>query len=70
MEETKHTAYELALEALKAWEAWEADVILNADWSSGRAHLTLEQHDALTTVQEKRNAALSKASTRGDTDRG
>lgn len=48
-------------EALKAQEAWEADVILNADWSSGRAHLTQAQCDALTEVQKKRNAALAKA---------
>ena len=53
--------------ALKAQEAWEADVILNADWSSGRAHLTQAQHDALTNIQNMRNAALAKA--RGEIER-
>ena len=45
---------------LEEWVRWEADIIYNADWSSGRAHLTHEQHDALTNLQEHRNAILTQ----------
>jgi hypothetical protein len=46
-------------EALDAWCKWEADVIYNADWSSGTAHLTQAHHDALVEVAEKRLKAMS-----------
>lgn len=54
-------SHEALIEALEAQEIWEADVILNADWRSGRAHLSQDQHDALSKVQDLRNAALSLA---------
>jgi len=46
------------VEALKAQEAWEAEIILNADWSRGTVLLRQEDHDALIEVQDKRNVAL------------
>ncbi|MDT8333031.1 hypothetical protein RQ831_18415 [Roseomonas gilardii] len=49
------------VEALKAHEAWEGDIILNADWSGITPRLTQEQVDAVIAVQEKRNAALALA---------
>lgn len=52
--------------ALRAHEAWEGDIILNADWSVGTPRLTQEQIDAVIAVQEKRNAALAAAEPRGD----
>ena len=47
------------VEALKAQEAWEAEIIMNADWSRGTVLLRQEDHDALIEVQSKRNAALA-----------
>lgn len=58
------------VEALRAHEAWEGDIILNADWSSGTPRLTQEQIDAVVSVQEKRNAALAAAEPRGEGGRG
>lgn len=46
--------------ALVAHARWEADILTNADWSSGTPHLTQEQMDALTDVQEQRSAAMKK----------
>lgn len=52
-------ALEIAETALKAHEAWEADIILNADWSQPTPRLTQAQCDALPDVQAKRNEALT-----------
>ncbi len=49
------------LAVAKAYEAWEADVILNGDWSNATVRLTQAQHDALIEIQTLRNAALRKA---------
>jgi hypothetical protein len=51
----------VAGEALRAYEAWEADVILNADWSGDLPTLTQHQWDWLVDIQSKRNAALLPA---------
>ncbi len=49
-----------ALEAVaRAYEAWEADVILNGDWSRETVRLTQAHHDRLIEIQAMRNAALS-----------
>lgn len=49
--------YAVAME----YEAWEADVILNADWTHDTPRLTQAQWDVLVRIQAKRNAALAKA---------
>lgn len=54
-------ALENALVAMERHVEWEADVILNADWSSGCAHLHQEHHDRMTPMQEMRNKAINKA---------
>lgn len=46
--------------ALDAWLLWEADLILNGDWSSGTLRLTQRQQDALTPLQEQRNTVLAR----------
>jgi hypothetical protein len=51
----------VAVKALRAYEAWEADVILNADWSGDLPTLTQHQWDWLVDIQSKRNAALLPA---------
>ncbi|QRY69155.1 hypothetical protein JVX98_13100 [Ensifer sp. PDNC004] len=48
-----------AIDVLRGYEAWEADLILNGDWSDGCLRLSHEQHDALIELQTKRNAALA-----------
>ena len=51
-----------AITALEAHEAWEADIILNADWGAAGMcpfpTLTQYQMSALSVVQDKRNIAL------------
>ena len=49
------------LAVARAYEAWEADVILNADWSGDTPRLTQAQWDELVRVQGLRNAAIAKA---------
>lgn len=49
-----------ALAALEAYEAWEADVILNGDWSGETPALTQEQVDRLVAIQQLRNVALDR----------
>lgn len=44
----------------------EADLILNGDWSTGTLRLTQEQHDALTPLQERRNALTAKLQENAD----
>lgn len=48
----------LAVDVLRSYEAWEADVILNADWSRETPRLTQSQWDWLVDIQGKRNAAM------------
>lgn len=52
-------ALEIAETALRAHEAWEADIIFNADWTRDTPRLTQAQCDALPDVQGLRNAALT-----------
>lgn len=49
-------------EVAKGYEAWEADVIENADWRAPTPKLTQAQFDRLLELQAMRNAALSKVS--------
>ena len=46
-------------EVCKDYEAWEADVILNGDWSQSTVRLTQGQHDRIVAIAAKRNAALA-----------
>lgn len=46
-------------DVLRAYEAWEADLILNGDWSSATVRLKQEHHDRLIEIQAMRNTALS-----------
>lgn len=46
-------------EVLKAYEAWEADLILTGDWSASTVRLKQSHHDRLIEIQAMRNAALS-----------
>ncbi|WP_395454737.1 hypothetical protein ACHMW5_13605 [Azospirillum melinis] len=47
--------------AARAYEAWEADLILNGDWSNELPRMTQAQYDRLLEIQAMRNAALRKA---------
>lgn len=49
------------LAVAKAYEAWEADLILNGDWSGACVKMTQEQHDRMIELQTMRNAAITKA---------
>lgn len=49
------------LEFAKAQEAWEADMIINGDWSNEMPRLTQAQYDRMIELQEVRRAAISKA---------
>lgn len=51
-------SHQALVDALARYEAWEADVILNADWSGETPRLTQEQWDRLVELQAARNAAL------------
>lgn len=44
-----------------AYEAWEADLILNGDWSGSCVRMTQTQHDRMLELQAMRNAAVAKA---------
>jgi hypothetical protein len=47
---------------LKAYEAWEASLILAGDWSNELPRMTQAQFDELLETQTMRNAALAKVS--------
>lgn len=47
-----------ALDVLRNWERWEADLILKGDWSGSTVKYTQALHDALTPLQEARNRVL------------
>lgn len=53
--------YANASAVCRAYEAWEADLILNADWSNELPRMTQAQYDRLLEIQAMRNAALRKA---------
>jgi hypothetical protein len=48
-------------EVLKAYEAWEASLILEGNWSNGLPKMTREQFDRLLEIQDMRNVAFAKA---------
>ncbi len=52
-----------ALALLKAYEAWEADIIMNGNWQgmSGLPTLTQPQYDRMIELQEWRNAVLEQS---------
>ena len=50
---------EEAERTLAAYEKWEADIIINGDWSSTYVCLTQELHERMVELQEMRNAALA-----------
>lgn len=45
----------------RGYEAWEADLIVNGEWSGSCVRMTQEQHDRLVELQAMRNAAIAKA---------
>ena len=53
------TALEGADSTLKAYEEWEADLILTGDWSGEGVRMDQRQHDAMMKLQENRNAVLA-----------
>lgn len=46
-------------ELAKAYEEWEADLVLNGDWSGECVRMTQAQHDRMLELQRMRNAALA-----------
>lgn len=52
-------------QALRAHEAWEADIVLNADWSAATPRLTQKQMDDLNEIQNLRNSALNPGGSDG-----
>jgi hypothetical protein len=49
------------LELAQAYEAWEADLIMNGDWSGEFVRMNKEQHDRLLELQTVRNSIIAKA---------
>lgn len=57
-------AYDDLLAVALAYEAWEADLVLHANWEAtadGLPTLTFAQYDRLMQIQAMRNAAVEKA---------
>ena len=48
-----------AIEAVRAWQEWEADIIMNGDWSNSMPRLTQSQYDRMIEMQEPRRAVLT-----------
>ena len=48
------------VDVLEAYEEWEADLILNADWSGSTPVMTQEQFDRWMEIQTMRNSVLAK----------
>ena len=46
---------------LSAYEKWEADLLLNADWSHSTPVMTQQQFDRLVEIQTMRNSAVAQA---------
>jgi hypothetical protein len=44
-----------------AYEEWEADLVMNGDWSNSTVRMTPAQHDRMMEIQAMRNAAIAKA---------
>ena len=47
-----------------AYEEWEADLILDGDWSGDFVRMKAKQHDRMLELQAMRNAAVRKATGR------
>ncbi len=47
--------------ALRAYEVWEADLILTGDWRNSMPAFRQQHYDGMMKAQELRNAALRKA---------
>jgi hypothetical protein len=58
------------VEALKGYEEWEADIVMNGDWSDDFPKLTEAQYDRMMELQEMRNAALSAAEAEENRNKG
>jgi len=54
-------AFQALLAACEAYEEWEADIILNADWRSELPRISQAQWDRLVEIQAMRNAAIAQA---------
>ena len=48
------------VDVIEAYEEWEADLILNADWSGSTPVMTQEQFDRWMEIQTMRNSILAK----------
>jgi hypothetical protein len=46
-------------EVAKGYEAWEADIVLDGDWTMATPFLTSGQFDRMLELQRMRNAALA-----------
>ena len=53
------------LAVAKAYEAWEAEVVFDANWADGLPKLTQPLFDRLLEIQAMRNAALAKVKAHG-----
>lgn len=49
------------MDFIKQHEAWEADLIMNGDWSNEMPRLTQHQYDEMLRLQGLRNAIINKA---------
>ncbi len=54
-------ATKMLLDVAKGYEKWEADLVMNADWTDGIPVMTQTQFDQLIELQTKRNAAIKAA---------
>lgn len=50
---------------LSAYEAWEADLIINGDWSGEFVRMNHAQHERMLEIQGMRNAVLAKLAAEG-----
>jgi hypothetical protein len=57
----RESGHKELVEALRGYEAWEADLILTGDWKSEFPRMTAAQYDKMIELQTKRNEALRKA---------
>ncbi len=49
------------MDFIEQHEAWEADLIMNGDWSNEMPRLTHRQYDEMLRLQGLRNAIMNKA---------
>jgi hypothetical protein len=59
LDKTEACAAEMR-DVLLAYEAWEADLIMNGDWSCECVRITQAQHDRMLEIQAMRNTVLGK----------